>query len=146
MITRCERGSCFCGAIAAEMMGEPFWIIYDHDDDCRKAIGAPLTIWVGYRTEKVRFVQGVPKAFSRTPGVMRTFCAECGSSIGYRDDGLGGETWLTIGFLDFPERFAPEAHGYWRLRLPWIMLADDLPRFETYTRERDPVLGTPRER
>src|SRR3954462_310846 len=39
MENRIETGSCFCGAIAAEMHGEPFWICYDHDDDCRRAIG-----------------------------------------------------------------------------------------------------------
>jgi hypothetical protein len=68
------------------------------------AIGAPLAIWVGYRIKKCGSF-GVPKAFPRAPGVTRTFCAERGSSMSYRDDGLGGKTWLTIGFLDFPERF-----------------------------------------
>lgn len=36
---RVETGGCFCGAITAEMRGEPFWICFDHDDDCRRAIG-----------------------------------------------------------------------------------------------------------
>jgi hypothetical protein len=52
MSARIETGACFRGAIAAEMSGEPFWICYDYDDDCRRAIGSPLTIWVGYRPEQ----------------------------------------------------------------------------------------------
>src|SRR4051812_34960293 len=31
------------------MHGEPFWICYDHDDDCRRAIGSLVNVWVGYR-------------------------------------------------------------------------------------------------
>ena len=59
MSTRLETGACFCGAVAAEMHGDPFWICYDHDDDCRRAIGSPLTIWIGYRPSQLRLIQGV---------------------------------------------------------------------------------------
>jgi hypothetical protein len=47
MAVRLETCACFCGAIVGEVEGDPFWICYDHDDDCRRAIGGPLTIWVG---------------------------------------------------------------------------------------------------
>ncbi len=146
MAERIETGACFCGAIAAEMRGEPFWICYDHDDDCRRAIGGPLTIWVGYRPSQVRFAHGTPKAFSKTEGVVRTFCPDCGTSIGYRDEGIADEVYVNIGFLDAPERFRPEAHAFTRMKLPWIEFADDLPRLDGYSRERDPALGTPAER
>jgi len=143
MQPRHETGSCFCGAIRADLFGDPFWINYDHDDDCRKALGSPLAIWIGYRAEQVRFTRGSPRLFSRTPGVERSFCGTCGSSIGYSDAGLANEHWLTIGFMDAPERFPPQAHGYVSMKLPWIALADDLPRFDTYTRPRDPAIGAP---
>ena len=88
-----ETGSCFCGAISAEMRGDPFWICYDHDDDCRRAIGSPVNIWVGYRTNQFRLIRGEPKSFSKTRGVVRTFCPECGTSIGYLDEGLGDQLY-----------------------------------------------------
>ncbi len=140
---RIETGACFCGAIAAEMRGDPFWICYDHDDDCRRAIGSPLTVWVGYRPSQFRFTRGTPKSFSKTEGVVRTFCPECGTSIGYKDAGIADELYVNIGFLDRPENFRPEAHAYWRMKLPWLDVADDLPRVDGYTRERDPTVGTP---
>lgn len=143
MTGRLERGSCFCGSITAEMTGNPFWINYDHDDDCRKALGGPLTIWIGYKRNHVRFTSGTPKTFSKTSGVERSFCPNCGSSISYADEGLEDEIWITIGFMDRPERFEPLAHGYWRMKLPWIKFADDLPRLESYTRKRDPKIGYP---
>lgn len=94
-----ETGACFCGAIASEMEGEPFWICYDHDDDCRRAIGSPLTIWVGYSLSQFRWLRGHPSSFSKTKDTVRTFCAKCGTSIGYSDEDLKDELWLTIGFL-----------------------------------------------
>jgi hypothetical protein len=146
MRERIETGSCFCGAIAAELKGDPFWICYDHDDDCRRAIGGPLTVWVGYRPHQVRLIRGSPKSFSRTKGVVRTFCRDCGTSIGYRDDGLRDEIYVTIGFLDRPERFAPQAHAYWRTKMPWLRFADELPRIDGYSRRRDRDLGNPADR
>ena len=56
MDNKIETGACFCGAIAAEMRGEPFWICYDHDDDCRRALGGPLTVSVGYRPTEFRLI------------------------------------------------------------------------------------------
>ncbi|KQU96100.1 aldehyde-activating protein [Ensifer sp. Root31] len=132
--------------ITAEIVGEPCRINYDHDDDCRKAIGSPLAVWIGYRRHQVRFASGVPTTFSKTPGVERSFCADCGTSISYADDGLKDEIWLTNGFMDNPVRFEPRAHGYWCMKFPWFQLSDILPRYDTYTRQRDKAVGYPRDR
>lgn len=146
MSVRIEEGSCFCGSISAEMRGEPFWICYDHDDDCRKAIGSPLTVWIGYRISDFRITGDTPKEFSKTKGVVRTFCPECGTSIGYFDEGLEGKIYLNIGFMNSPERFKPEAHAYWKMRLPWVEFYDGLPQIDEYSRGRDPKAGNPSDR
>ena len=146
MSERIERALCFCGKIQAEARGEPFWVCSDHDDDCRRAIGSPLNVWIGYRPEQVSFNSGQPKAFSRTPGVTRTFCADCGTSIGYTDAGLADELYLTIGFMEHPERFFPQAHAYWSMRLPWVEFPDSLPRIEGVSRTRNPDFGNPADR
>ena len=79
---RNEYGHCFCGTIVAEMSGEPFWICYDHDDDCRH-----VEAWLldGIPTREVRFQKGHPKGFSKTRGVTRYFC---GDPFVVMDDGL----------------------------------------------------------
>ncbi|MCV3739501.1 GFA family protein [Rhizobium sp. TRM96647] len=143
---RLEHGHCFCGAIEATFKGDPFWICFDHDDDCRRALGSPLTIWIGYKSSQVTFDQGQPATYSKTRGVLRSFCGKCGTSISYTDNGLSDDVYICVGFMDAPERFEPQAHGYWELRLPYIVMGDDLPREVRYTRDRDPSVGTPRER
>jgi hypothetical protein len=132
-----ESGSCFCGEIAAELHGPPFWVCYDHDDDCRHAIGSPLTVWVGVRPEQFRITRGQPKSFSKTERVVRRFCPTCGTSISYCDRALSDELYVTIGFFDYPEAFRAEANTYWGLRLPWVEFADGLPDVDGYSRVRD---------
>ena len=53
---------------------------------------------------------------------------------------------MTIGFLDRPESFRPQAHAYWRMKLTWIELGDDLPHVDGYSRQRDPAVGDPVDR
>ena len=143
---RIETGRCFCGTVVAELHGEPFWVCYDHDDDCRRAIGAALVVWVGYRPHQFRLIRGKAASFSKTSGVVRTFCATCGTSISYADDGLPDELYLALGFFDHPGRFQPEAHAYWRMKLSWLEVADSLPRQDGYSRTRDPDHGNPTDR
>lgn len=146
MTERLEFGHCFCGEIKAEMNGEPFWICFDHDDDCRRAIGAAVVVWVGYKPEQFRITKGQPKKFSRTEGVSRAFCPSCGTSIAYEDEGTEGELYVSLGFFDRPEAFEPVAHAYWRMKLPWLNFADNLDRIDTYSRTRNPRLGYPSDR
>jgi len=101
-------------------------------------------IMIGYHSDQMRFDRGRPKTFTRARGVIRSFCAKCG--IGYVDAGLSGEVYICTGFVDAPERFPLEVHGYWRMRLPFIKMDDGLARTDAYTRGQDPKLGLPRER
>ena len=128
------------------MSGEPLWICYDHDDDCRRAIGSPLTIWIGYRPDQFRLTRGKPKSFSKTMGVVRTFCPDCGTSIGYADEGIPEELYVNIGFMDKPEGFPPQAHACWSQKLPWILLADDHLNEISFRIETDPALEYPADR
>jgi hypothetical protein len=64
-----------------------------------------------YQRHQVRFASDVPSTVSKTSGVERSFCADCGTSISYADDGSNDEIWLTIGMVN-PERFEPRAHKY----------------------------------
>lgn len=135
-----HTASCRCGLIGAEAKGEPFLVSYCHCRDCRKQAGAPVMILVGFRDEDVSW-QGQP-ANARLGGVERAFCAACGSQIGYRDERLHGHVYLTIGFMDEPERYKPTLHAFDRRRLPFFHIDDDLPRFDGFSVDRNRQDGT----
>jgi hypothetical protein len=146
MTERIECGACFCGQVAGRLKGEPLWICFDHDSDCRRSTGAPMMVWVGCRSEQFCLLQGEPAVFSRTAGVLRSFCPRCGSPISYVDRDMPDEMYLAIGFFDHPERFRPQAHAFCSEMLSWIELADELPRFQSYSRTRVPGAENPRDR
>lgn len=130
------EGRCFCGHNRYRFHGRPFWVTYDHDSDCRRAIGAPLVVWVGYKAEAVETVGGEAKVYNSSPGIRRHFCDRCGTSIAYEDEGLPGEIHITIGVFETPDAFAPEAHAFYPERLPWLRLDDDLPHYPGHTMKR----------
>jgi hypothetical protein len=91
--------------------------------------------------------KGTLRSFSKTKGVVRTFCSDCGTSVSYLDEGgISNELYIALGFFDHPENFRPHAHAYWSEKLPWIEFADRLPRIEGYSRGRDPAFGNPHQR
>src|SRR4051794_39715841 len=116
-----------------------------------KGVEAASTAWEPRRRRRWKRAPSpaAPRSLEiilETKEVTRTFCPECGTSISYFDEGLRDEIYLTIGFFDHPERFPPQAHAYWRMKLPWVDFGDNLPRAEGYSRRRDPALGNPADR
>ena len=127
---RTEAGGCRCGAIRLRANGQPMSVIYCHCQDCRRSSGAHVSLFAGYRTDGVEMEQGTPKGYTSSPGVIRSFCAECGTPLSYEDERLEGEIYLHVGIFDDPELFEPEVHDWNSQKLSWLDLGDDLPRYE----------------
>lgn len=129
-----HKGSCRCGAVRLKASAGPFWRSYCHCRDCRKQTGAPVTAFVGFRDDELAWA-GELQSW-RSGRVERSFCGICGSQIGYRDDDLPGETYLYLGFMDEQEAYPPTLHAFESRRLPFLNIADDLPRFAGFSIER----------
>ena len=129
-------GGCLCGAVELRVVGESGHISYCHCGDCRKATGAPASIFAAYPTDRVTLECGVPGSYESSSGVRRSFCRECGTSLSYEDERLPGEVYLHTGIFDDPELFRPELHGWDSRRLRWLHISDDLPRFEESSKSR----------
>ncbi len=63
-----------------------------------------------------------------SPGVWRDFCAVCGSQMAYRAARYPGETHFYAATLNDPSLYKPAKHYHAHEMLPWVSLADDLPR------------------
>jgi hypothetical protein len=98
------EGGCLCGTVRYRVEGAPKWAAHCHCRDCRRATGAPFVTYAGYPTAKVTWLGEKPVAFASSPGVTRRFCGRCGSPLAY------------------------EGHVYTAYQIPWVKLADGLPR------------------
>ncbi len=72
--------------------------------------------------------EGKTAIFESSPGTQRGYCPSCGVQVFYRSDRWPDETHLYAATLDDPTRFVPEAHYHFGERVPWLQIADDLPK------------------
>ncbi|HET7480536.1 MAG TPA: GFA family protein [Rubrobacteraceae bacterium] len=136
MSERTVEGACMCGAVRVLVRGEPFGAPYCHCKDCRKATGAPVSLLVGYEEEQVQIEGTALQFYESSPGVHRSFCGRCGTSISYQDGRLPGEIYIHVGVLDDPASFEPTVHSWHSQRLDYMSIVDDLPRHRESSRPR----------
>jgi hypothetical protein len=122
-----HTGGCRCGAVRFEASSEPHHVSYCHCADCRHASGAPVSAFLGFRSDVIVFSGTEPKGYSSGP-VTRTFCATCGSPVAYLDERLPDDVWIMLGAMDAPEEFKPTQHAWVREQLRYVHMPDGLPR------------------
>jgi|GEM_PF-195573 len=120
-------GRCLCGAVRYRFDGPPAWMAHCHCESCRRATAAPFTSFLGVRRDRLRWT-GERAVFASSPGVTRSFCPRCGTPLSYETAERPQETDLYAATLDDPAAYAPAGHDHWNEHLPWLRLADGLPR------------------
>ncbi|HEU0223388.1 MAG TPA: GFA family protein [Paracoccaceae bacterium] len=123
-----RRGHCLCGRIVFEYEGPENWRSHCHCESCRRNCSAPFTTFFGVNNESWRWTGAEPALYRSSPGVRRLFCATCGTPMAYQTDDLPHETHFYAASLEENRDFAPEGHVHWNEHVPWVQLADDLPR------------------
>lgn len=123
-------GRCLCGIVRYAFDADAvLWRGHCHCDSCRRATGAPLVTWFGVQKDGWRWTAVPPQSYQSSSWAERFFCANCGAAMGYRSDKLPDEFHGLAVSLDDPADFAPGAHFFTSHRLPWLHVADDLPRY-----------------
>ena len=127
-MTETRTGGCLCGAIRIEITGEPMVISHCHCATCRKATGAPFITWITLAPDGFAYTQGRPAIYRSTPSIRRSFCAECGTTLGYASDDYDDELDIAAAALDDPAQVRPDDHIWVDGMLPWLKFDDGLPR------------------
>ena len=122
------NGGCLCGRVRYEVSGAPFYTTACHCADCRRAAAAPYVAWFSVMRAAFRFVSGAPRDYVSSPGVVRSFCADCGTPLTYRNAALPDEIDVATASLDRPDDVPPERHTWVSQKLAWVVIADGLPQ------------------
>lgn len=132
-------GRCNCGAVTFRVEGKPNWVAHCHCRDCRAQTGSPFTTFAGYPRERFAWTGAKPTAYNSSPGVARSFCARCGTPMAFEGERWADEVHIYVATLADPANLTPRAHVHFGQALPWIKLADGLPRFDTVASEGPPL-------
>lgn len=122
-----RTGGCLCGQVRYRVDGLLLWQRHCHCESCRRATSAPITTYFAVADGGWRWTGAAPATHASSPGVERTFCATCGSPLAYRHADLTEMHFHAV-TLDDPGDVQPEGHDFWAEHLPWLDLADRLPR------------------
>ncbi len=85
--------------------------------------------WAAFRRSEFAFTAGRSTAYVSSPGLVRTFCGRCGTSLTLADDRFQDEIYVSLGSLDDAEGLPPEFHIWRSHRLSWLETSDGLPRY-----------------
>ena len=131
-----RTGGCLCGAVRYQVTGEPIWVGHCHCETCRRHTGAPVVTFVCFKEGQVAFTKGERQIYSSSPGVGRAFCNRCGTPLTWEGKSNLSERGKILEFhistLDDPNAFTPMNHLFYKERIAWFDVADDLPRYHGF--------------
>jgi len=122
------NGRCFCGAVRLQVTGDVIRALHCHCESCRRATSSAVGSFFTVRREDAVLKGESLRFCSSSPGVRRGFCAHCGSPMSYESDERPTEIDLYIASLVDATDITIDGHSYWNERVPWLHVADDLPK------------------
>ena len=127
-------GSCLCGAVRYRVNGPVADVSHCHCSQCRKAHGAAFGSYSRVEDAAFQLLAGsdLIRAYTSSPGVSRTFCSRCGSTLQYISESHPGGFWLALGTVDDDPAVRPTLHLFVGSKAPWFEITDDLPQHQEW--------------
>ena len=129
MTTLPVHGGCFCGKVRFEVSHPPTFACHCHCHSCQRASGAAFVTWTTFPVDSFSVAQGSLTEHQSSPGVTRTHCSECGTSITYTHADRPGDIDVTAACFDDSSFVTPQAHIWLEDKLPWVEINDELPKY-----------------
>src|SRR5262249_26875396 len=123
-------GGCVCGGTRYLLKRRPFAFVDCYFIDCRRSAGAPYVQWGSVPREDAVVAKGEPRKIPYANRI-RSFAACCGTHLFFEDSKDSDTIDVTIGSLDDPTPFAPQKAIFLEDKLPWVVVAESLPSFQT---------------
>lgn len=124
------NGGCLCGRVRYRAGNDPYDAVACHCERCRKATGAPYVVWVSFHASQFDYSGEIPAEYESSPGVYRSFCNHCGTSMTNRNDDRPDEMVVNVCTLDNPSAITPDKHIWVSKRLPWVDIGREVVRCE----------------
>jgi len=124
------KGSCLCGSVQFSVSGFSYKVANCHCSMCRKFHGAAFGTLVS--VQGLTWISGkeLLKEFVAENGTVRTFCSDCGSSVGFRMKNVSLEKIeLAIALFDGDIPVSVDAQIYTGYKANWCDLQSSLPTF-----------------
>jgi len=126
------KGSCLCGAVQYEVIGEPQRFYHCHCSRCRKASGTGHASNLFMSPATLRWLAGEESIHAfKVPEAQRftnTFCATCGGRLPREAKDVNAVV-VPAGSLDDVPPIKPQARIFSASRASWSCEGDSLPSY-----------------
>ena len=124
-------GSCLCGTVRFELVGEPLLFVNCHCSRCRRGRSSAHASNLFFLPEQIRWLRGEDNVTAyKVPKAERfavNFCNTCGSAVPRLVAEIGRVN-VPGGSLDSDPGVAPSAHIYVGSKAPWFEISDALQK------------------
>ncbi len=127
-----KTAQCNCGALRAEVTGEPEAVVVCHCTDCQRRTGSVLGVGAYYPKAQVQ-ISGQSTAFVRDTAAGRkfhqNFCPTCGSTVFFFGENKPDSIGIAVGaFADHD--FPPPVRSVWeQSHHAWVGLPSGIQHF-----------------
>lgn len=124
------RGSCLCGSVRYEIRGPLGPASHCHCTMCRKVHGAAFGTYSRVQRKDFVLLSGEDDiaSYPSSPGITRTFCRKCGSTLQFVRATRPDTFALALGTLDDDPGIRPAMHIHIEGKAPWFDIDDGLPQ------------------
>ncbi len=124
------NGSCLCGAVRYEVIGEPKRFYHCHCSRCRKATGTGHASNMFLQPGTLKWLSGeeLVRTF-KVPEAQRftnNFCTTCGGRVARQAKGTD-IVLIPAGSLDGPAPIKPQARIFFDSRTSWSCTDETIP-------------------
>lgn len=129
------KGSCLCGAVQYEVVGEATRFYHCHCSRCRKATGTGHASNLFLQPATLKWLAGEDQVRAFKPldakRFTNQFCLVCGSRLPRQPPG-SDIVVLPAGSLDSEAPIKPQARIYVGSRASWSCTGDELPGYPEF--------------
>jgi len=130
-------GGCTCGYVRYRMTSRPMFVNCCHCRWCQHQTGTAYALNALIEADRVELLAGdvelvaVPSPSGKGQKIWR--CPRCRIAVWSNYGGAGDAVkFIRVGTLDDPDLFPPGAHIFTSSKLPWVVLAKDVPAFPDF--------------
>ena len=117
------------------LKSRPVALVDCHCIDCRRSAGAPYVQWGSVPRQDLLITKGEPRRIDYANRI-RSFAACCGTHLFFEDRKDSDTIDFTIASLDDPTSFAPQKTIFLEDKLPWVVIDESVPSFQTVPKKK----------
>ena len=87
--------------------------------------------WAAFRRGEFAFTAGSPAGHESSPGVVRTFCSRCGTTLFFESTLAPGEVHIARALVPGAIDREPSGHCFSEQSVAWLTVADTLPHYDS---------------